>query len=98
MGNTLSTLERMSSCLIRKLLSPSIPALMDMSSGPRLVSVSSGYLTAGVEYQAVVEYAPIEKTPYRAKMKVDARQGTIEEGELHRGASDDRSGFHLVHG
>jgi hypothetical protein len=33
----------------------------------------------------VVEYAPVQKTPYKAKSKVDARQGTIEEGEAeHR--------------
>jgi len=35
----------------------------------------------GAEYQAVVEYAPIEKTPYKTKSKVDQRQGTIEDGE-----------------
>jgi len=34
----------------------------------------------GVEYQAVVEYAPLQKTPYKAKVKVDARQGTIDDG------------------
>jgi regulator of nonsense transcripts 3 len=34
----------------------------------------------GAEYQAVVEYAPVQKSPYRAKVKVDARQGTIAEG------------------
>jgi hypothetical protein len=30
----------------------------------------------------VVEYAPIEKTPYKAKAKKDAREGTIDDGEL----------------
>ncbi|CAK9787384.1 hypothetical protein CC85DRAFT_314139 [Cutaneotrichosporon oleaginosum] len=34
---------------------------------------------AGVEYQAVIEYAPIEKTPYKAKVKKDAREGTIDD-------------------
>ncbi|WWC95799.1 hypothetical protein V866_002665 [Kwoniella sp. B9012] len=33
----------------------------------------------GAEYQAVVEFAPVQKTPYKAKVKVDARQGTIDE-------------------
>lgn len=28
----------------------------------------------------MVEYAPIEKTPYRATPKADARQGTIDDG------------------
>jgi len=34
----------------------------------------------GDEYQAVVEYSPIQRTPLSAKVKVDGRQGTIEEG------------------
>ncbi|KAK4683780.1 regulator of nonsense transcripts 3, partial [Tremellales sp. Uapishka_1] len=34
---------------------------------------------AGVEYQAVVEFAPMQKTPYKVKTKADARQGTIED-------------------
>ncbi|BEJ15359.1 hypothetical protein CspHIS471_0411260 [Cutaneotrichosporon sp. HIS471] len=33
----------------------------------------------GAEFQAVVEYAPIEKTPYKAKAKKDAREGTIDD-------------------
>jgi regulator of nonsense transcripts 3 len=37
-------------------------------------------MTLGIEYQAVVEYAPAQKTPFKAKVKVDARQGTIDEG------------------
>ena len=35
----------------------------------------------GREYQAVVEYAPVQKTPYKSKVKVDTRQSTIEDGE-----------------
>ncbi|KAL1406113.1 hypothetical protein Q8F55_007796 [Vanrija albida] len=33
---------------------------------------------AGDEYQAVVEFAPVEKTPFKTKPKKDERQGTIE--------------------
>ncbi|RSH93305.1 hypothetical protein EHS25_007659 [Saitozyma podzolica] len=33
----------------------------------------------GAEYQAVVEYAPLQKTPLKTKVKVDARQGTIDD-------------------
>ncbi|KAK8849654.1 hypothetical protein IAR55_004989 [Kwoniella newhampshirensis] len=33
----------------------------------------------GAEFQAVVEYAPVQKTPYKAKVKADARQATIDE-------------------
>ncbi|BEI84549.1 hypothetical protein CcaverHIS002_0411530 [Cutaneotrichosporon cavernicola] len=33
----------------------------------------------GAEFQAVVEYAAIEKTPYKAKAKKDAREGTIDD-------------------
>ncbi|KAK1923594.1 Smg-4/UPF3 family-domain-containing protein [Papiliotrema laurentii] len=33
----------------------------------------------GVEFQAVVEFAPYQKTPHKTKVKVDARQGTIED-------------------
>ncbi|ORY34746.1 Smg-4/UPF3 family-domain-containing protein [Naematelia encephala] len=33
----------------------------------------------GAEYQAVVEFAPVQKTPYRAKTKTDARQATIDD-------------------
>jgi len=36
----------------------------------------------GEEYQAVVEYSPIQRTPLSAKVKVDGRQGTIEEGVI----------------
>lgn len=36
----------------------------------------------GDEYQAVVEFAPVEKTPFKTKPKKDERQGTIEKGEL----------------
>ena len=35
----------------------------------------------GDEYQAVVEYSPIQRTPLSVKVKVDGRQGTIEEGK-----------------
>lgn len=30
----------------------------------------------------MVEFAPVEKTPYRVKEKKDAKQGTIDNGEL----------------
>lgn len=30
----------------------------------------------------MVELAPVQKTPYKAKVKVDARQGTIDTGEF----------------
>ncbi|XAO26169.1 hypothetical protein I312_105003 [Cryptococcus bacillisporus CA1280] len=33
----------------------------------------------GAEFQAVVEYAPFQKTPLKTKVKVDNRQGTIGE-------------------
>ncbi|OWZ65478.1 hypothetical protein AYX14_06213 [Cryptococcus neoformans] len=33
----------------------------------------------GAEFQAVVEYAPFQKTPLKTKVKVDNRQGTIDE-------------------
>lgn len=35
---------------------------------------------SGAEFQAVVEFAPIQKTPHNVKAKVDARQGTIDTG------------------
>ena len=38
--------------------------------------------SSGDEYQAVVEFAPVQKTPFKAKSKVDARQGTIDDGKL----------------
>ena len=34
----------------------------------------------GIEYQAVVEFAPVQKTPHKAKSKADTRQRTIEDG------------------
>jgi len=39
----------------------------------------------GAEFQAVVEFAPYQKTPLRAKNKVDARQGTIDDGRCRVG-------------
>jgi hypothetical protein len=42
----------------------------------------------GAEYQAVVEYAPVEKTPFKTKSKVDQRVGTIEDGTLSSAAVD----------
>ncbi|KAI9638932.1 Smg-4/UPF3 family-domain-containing protein [Dioszegia hungarica] len=33
----------------------------------------------GLEYQAVVEFAPVQKTPLATKAKNDARQGTIDD-------------------
>lgn len=36
----------------------------------------------GEEFQAVVELSPVQKTPYKAKVKVDARQGTIDTGTV----------------
>ncbi|OXG20196.1 hypothetical protein C367_04345 [Cryptococcus neoformans Ze90-1] len=33
----------------------------------------------GAEFQSVVEYAPFQKTPLKTKVKVDNRQGTIDE-------------------
>ncbi|EJT52479.1 hypothetical protein A1Q1_03995 [Trichosporon asahii var. asahii CBS 2479] len=36
----------------------------------------------GQEFQAVVEFAPVEKTPYRVKEKKDAKQGTIDNDYL----------------
>lgn len=63
-----------------------MPALTGISSAPRQVSYrTSTELTAGAEFQAVVEYAPIEKTPFKVKAKKDAREGTIDDGELERG-------------
>ncbi|KAE8541742.1 hypothetical protein D1P53_001915 [Cryptococcus gattii VGV] len=35
------------------------------------------------EFQAVVEYAPFQKTPLKTKVKVDNRQGTIDEESLN---------------
>lgn len=35
---------------------------------------------AGVEHQAVFEFAPVQKIPVKAKVKADARQGTIDDG------------------
>jgi hypothetical protein len=63
---------------------PSILGLMDMCSAQKLVGnlPPCDRLTTGAEYQAVVEYAPIEKTPYKTKSKADPRQGTIEDGEI----------------
>ena len=38
----------------------------------------------GQEFQAVVEFAPAQKIPSsKSKPRVDARQGTIDNGELH---------------
>ncbi|KAL7422102.1 hypothetical protein Q5752_002745 [Cryptotrichosporon argae] len=34
---------------------------------------------AGGEFQAVVEFAPVQKTPVKAKTKADARMGTIDD-------------------
>ncbi|WVN86374.1 uncharacterized protein L203_101538 [Cryptococcus depauperatus CBS 7841] len=34
---------------------------------------------AGAEYQAVVEYAPFQKTSYKSKIKPDSKQGTIDD-------------------
>lgn len=56
--------------------------LTGMSSGPRLVGYSLTTLIQGAEYQAVVEYAPIEKTPFKTKSKSDHHQGTIDKGAL----------------
>jgi hypothetical protein len=52
-----------------------------MSFGPRLVRCVLTMLIKGIEYQAVVEYAPVQKTPLATKAKQDARQGTIDDGE-----------------
>lgn len=69
---------------------------MDTFSGAKLVSyrhcsseaspwpIEGQYVSlpsTGGEYQAVVEYAPMQKTPYKSKVKIDARQGTIDDGE-----------------
>lgn len=57
-----------------------------MSFGQRQVSFGGTWAKAepdhyiGLEYQAVVEYAPVQKTPLKTKAKNDARQGTIDEG------------------
>ncbi|WWC92759.1 uncharacterized protein L201_007718 [Kwoniella dendrophila CBS 6074] len=56
-----------------------------MSSPEALVEFVRGFdghvfkAKSGAEYQAVIEFAPIQKTPYKAKVKVDARQGTIDD-------------------
>jgi len=42
-------------------------------------------LKEGAEFQAVVEFAPYQKTPLRAKTKVDSRQGTIDDGTCMAG-------------
>jgi hypothetical protein len=61
--------------------------LMGISSGPRQVSCEASCTDIGLEYQAVVEFAPVQKTPLASKAKNDARQGTIDEGELKLCAS-----------
>lgn len=42
--------------------------------------MSNSDILPGAEFQAVVEYAPSQKTPLKTKVKVDNRQGTIDEG------------------
>ena len=59
-----------------------------MSSVDTLVEFHRGFdghvfrSKAGVEHQAVVEFAPVQKTPTKAKAKADARQGTVDDGAL----------------
>lgn len=60
---------------------------------------------SGIEHQVVVEYAPVQKTPLRVKVKQDARQGTIGEGLLNhlrlpclRLADAPRPRFQVIHG
>jgi regulator of nonsense transcripts 3 len=49
---------------------------------------------SGVEHQAVVEFAPVQKVPAKAKVKTDARQGTIDDGTLfNKGSTDGRCRF-----
>lgn len=36
----------------------------------------------GAEFQAIVDFAPIQKTSHNVKAKVDARQGTIDTGQF----------------
>lgn len=60
---------------------------MDTSTNRRLASrpvtpLSNPDILAGSEFQAVVEYAPFQKAPLKTKVKVDNRQGTIDEGAL----------------
>ena len=31
----------------------------------------------------MIEYAPLQKTPFKSKVKLDARQGTIDDGMYH---------------
>ncbi|WVR08088.1 hypothetical protein IAU60_005134 [Kwoniella sp. DSM 27419] len=56
-----------------------------MSSPEALVELHRGFdghlfkSKTGAEYQAVVEYAPVQRTPFMTKVKVDARQATIDE-------------------
>ncbi|WWC65819.1 uncharacterized protein I303_108441 [Kwoniella dejecticola CBS 10117] len=56
-----------------------------MASPEALVDFVKGFdghvykAKTGAEYRVVVEFAPVQKTPYKAKVKVDARQGTIDE-------------------
>lgn len=42
--------------------------------------MSKSDILPGAEFQAIVEYAPFQKTPLKTKVKVDNRQGTIDEG------------------
>lgn len=42
--------------------------------------MSDSDILPGAEFQAVIEYAPFQKTPLKTKVKVDNRQGTIDEG------------------
>lgn len=43
---------------------------------------NSGWV--GIEFRAVVEYAPSQKIPNSRKVRVDARQGQIDSGEYQR--------------
>jgi hypothetical protein len=55
---------------VRFFISPRVP------SAPLTVVLDTGNTS-----QAVVEFAPYQKIPPAVKVKADARQGTIEEGE-----------------
>lgn len=81
------SLGHMFSCPVRSTSLRSIEGLTDMSLKPNQVSHSCDRCDAraddkGAEYQAVVEFAPYQKTPYKAKVKTDTRQGTIDDGAL----------------
>ena len=49
-------------------------------TGRRVSDKNQAEHVLGEEFQAVVEFAPVQKTPYKAKVKADARQGTVDEG------------------